>query len=436
MTLRFICLGRYEWLSVFLILLGLPCLTSADAMPFTVIEMVNNSCKNSTVSSLFFLLKKGRSREFLDKDDVRLFIKDFTITTVSPFLFSALSHGQPLPAMRRNVYNVDEDMRLELLYIDALQERLIETEKIFVYSSKNPALLRWNNQTLLISEYKSTISISWSKSFPISSQSLHGVTSSMNDTTLTRQPHWRTSVDPRAISLSETSILIVFGFEIMPSNSIYVAYKPALSYGYVTSSGSMTFVTKEIQFEAHHRSDKNWIPFTFNDTVLFIQSINPFRLMHLSGGGSVAEKLSVVSESIAVDFFSESISIEIPWWRFGELRGGSTVVYLPDDDVFLSFLHSVTRVGQNELFAYYFAAYTFSSRAPFRLLSLSYPVVADHFYNGPWLHKKVSYCVYPTSLSVDGDVVSLAVGYQDGIGYELTFSLRKLKENLIDLDGK
>ena len=57
-------------------------------------------------------------------------------------------------------------------------------------------------------------------------------------------------------------------------------------------------------------------------------------------------------------------------WDYGELRGGTAALRVRPD-LFLAFFHSKWRLPGSRLISYFFGAYTFDARPPFRLKAVS-----------------------------------------------------------------
>jgi hypothetical protein len=176
---------------------------------------------------------------------------------------------------------------------------------------------------------------------------------------------------------------------------------------------------------------KNWSPFLHNASLLFIQRINPLTVVSVdlgfeSGAPSMAKVVSI----------SNYIDLQ---WRFGVLRGGTNAVQISDTE-YLGIFHTVSPIPRRNFMAkqfhtYFMGAYTFSTTPPFRLLRVSpVPIVDKRFYQGPWFARYIDYCVFPSSLFIEGNFAVISLTLQDTDSYMAKIDLHDLLESLVDVE--
>jgi hypothetical protein len=194
------------------------------------------------------------------------------------------------------------------------------------------------------------------------------------------------------------------------------------------------------------REQKNWIPFEHAGERLFVQSMQPHRvvsLQHESLTELAAPTLHVTRKDLG--------------WQWGELRGGSPAVLLPASLTptaagaagpdYIAFFHSsqlLSTVHSNGTAVqhYFMGAYTFSAHPPFAPTRISRePVFAPGMYDpsAPGLEHptyKPIRCVFPTGLLIEEDAAAgptahVTFGKQDFEAWVLTLSLTELlRDNL------
>jgi len=152
------------------------------------------------------------------------------------------------------------------------------------------------------------------------------------------------------------------------------------------------------------RSEKNWVPFTYEDTLLLGYSISPHRILRPLIGTNTCENYATSQGPIK--------------WKWGTLRGGTPA--LLDGDHYLAFFHSsdalptVHSMGK-KIPHYFMGAYTFSSRPPFTITAISpEPIVGRNFYHG-LLYKtwKPLHVVFPGGFVFDDRYIWIVYGRQD-----------------------
>lgn len=140
--------------------------------------------------------------------------------------------------------------------------------------------------------------------------------------------------------------------------------------------------TLQTEFDVEVREfqgrQKNWVPFLYNDTIYFIQRINP---MHVLRVDSSVDPTDWANSDLRMKIVSAADIVTIPW-NYGEIRGGTNAILI--DDFYLAFFHSRHYLPYNgNRITYFMGAYTFSCRPPFTLLSISpQPIIHETLYSG------------------------------------------------------
>lgn len=192
-------------------------------------------------------------------------------------------------------------------------------------------------------------------------------------------------------------------------------------------------LTDTVLLDGHQyqRSQKNWVPISQNDSLYFISSINPMRILrHLETQEDQTGVLSTV--------YNMDSPIDLPWnYEFGsDIRGGTPAIYLRKWGVYLAFFHTVAQLQapKEQDRTYFMGAITFCPHFPFNIHAISpYPLIAEEFYKGPVVNpKRVDYVVFPIGLQEDedGDHVWMTFGVRDKDGMLVKIEIKELFETL------
>ena len=241
--------------------------------------------------------------------------------------------------------------------------------------------------------------------------------------------------DPRFLELPNGDLMVMYVDLIRVPAEVYGhLVLPRMSYVILSVTAdnqlNITKTVKPILFEDVSKQNlpqKNWSPFVYGDTVLFIERINPLRVYQVN------EKSDGHGEAV---LFSESPKFHLPFEHlYGKLRGGSPGVNIGDR--YLAFFHSTHFLPRNVVKTYWFGAYTFSLNAPFRLLQISsVPYIIDDFYTNAWFkeNKMFDYIIYPMSFyfeeNSDNQTIILSLNQQDKVAYFVRISLALLMKSM------
>lgn len=216
------------------------------------------------------------------------------------------------------------------------------------------------------------------------------------------------SEDVRILVLPSGKVAIVY-----TSNRL-IAIRPQYYIGYTELTlnpatkaldiNATFFLANNIGIDRDHRNDKNfipekrfgyknWSPFLYNNSVHFIQCLNPLHITTLSDEERSRRN---PKDYVMMDQVSFSPHV-VDWWKLGELRGGSPA-HLINDREYLTFFHSLIHLPDQGRGTYWMGALTFSAHPPFRLLRISSaPLVDDELYQGPWMRQRFDYVYYPVA---------------------------------------
>jgi hypothetical protein len=219
-----------------------------------------------------------------------------------------------------------------------------------------------------------------------------------------------------------------------------------------------------ISINTNHEStphdNKNWVMFEYKNTILFIQRIQPMRVvtsipMHKNNNNDN-------SNNNLYDHSARSISLTASknfCWHYGELRGGTSALLVNNGKEYLGFFHSQQRISHHKVRTYFLGAYTFSSKPPFHMLKMSKtPIVID--WPKDFVYQDIDYVPFPMSFTYsynntasssspngngngngNGDdedkrdgTIDLALGWQESDGYILKLDMRTLYDSMRDMD--
>jgi len=465
------------------------------------------------------------------------------VIPIDEAILAEFKRGRDIEPIVRKEVSVDENHRLELLKIDALQERLIRNITLIGTNMKNPTISLWNGQPLIISEdirSRWQLRFAWAKfptlnafQYPVRNESLFGISSSFGGIGASRKE--LRGIDQRVLVVSDELVVILFTITFITyPNEIGAKQLPQYRVAVAelrknTQTNEVSLSARPLEYDDTREywtprnpmdHDKNWAPFLYTNSsgsfVYIVHTVNPLRIVAFDAGEDPIERTSTRTVSAGNDSAQEKNSsspnfaalgkrtfIRLvsaqEWtymhrfWDYGELRGGTNAVLVRAkknfygggnftrggdgavssglhefEDRYLAFFHTRPKLKGNGkmLTTYFMGAYTFSAHPPFRLLQISAaPYIDDRFYNGAWISAKVrankqhlhtkrrkvanlfayshssshttlinfqvTYCVYPTSLSVEGNKISIIMGYNDVDAYLLEMKLDEVLDSLV-----
>ncbi len=196
--------------------------------------------------------------------------------------------------------------------------------------------------------------------------------------------------------------------------------------GEIVSQDESFLISNPTRFETFENEnplirEKNWVPFSYQNTLLFAYSISPHLI--LKDG----------------NFFANS-NPDLDW-DWGILRGGTPALSL-DSGEYLAFFHSVKRMATEHSHGkvmphYFMGAYTFSSYPPFQITRISpEPIVGPGFY-APHTYKPYwgnNICIFPGGMIINDDHIFISYGRQDHEIWIAKLDKQKLLDSLIPVE--
>ena len=185
-----------------------------------------------------------------------------------------------------------------------------------------------------------------------------------------------------------------------------------------------------------HR-EKNWVPFIHEDSIHFMYYINPPIVIRVPKHVDAVGTGDIRTEFVSASNVNSSIR-----WRYGEMRGGTSAVYLPEMGAHIGFFHSRIhfkdpnagrpRIKGSKPFLsiYYMGCYVFAAQPPFAVQFISVvPVVGPGFYNFSAM-EHTRQIIWPAGLVVQPDAFIVSYGKSDSAIGVSRFNRRKLMETL------
>lgn len=120
-----------------------------------------------------------------------------------------------------------------------------------------------------------------------------------------------------------------------------------------------------------HLPQKNWTPFAYQDEIYLIYSADPTKVLHYD---PISNK---VDHAYTTNYPRNTLK---RLWPYGELRGGTPAIYIPELNAYLTFFHSHKRFKSGEPSLekreplwriYYMGAYIFENKPPFKILAIT-----------------------------------------------------------------
>lgn len=298
--------------------------------------------------------------------------------------------------------NMGRDL-LDLVDSFVLEEKQIKIPEF--PTAFNPSILRWTNSVLLsfrIYDYKkkkaNRIGFVWLD------EELNQISKPMEIQFRTTTPGFYSKYqDPRLISW-KGRLHIVFNNQLIKN----VAHEVRrMNVAEVFFDGSEFYIDTidpvlDYDLQISSRSEKNWVPFIWEDQLFLSYSLNPHRIMQYD-----PSYLKVFSQT------EKKLK-----WDWGTLRGGSPAELV--DGEYLGFFHcsksmrTVQSSGKS-IPHYFMGAYTFSNDPPFDLKKISKkPIFGKTFYQPPYYKTwKPLRVVFPGGFIHDENFIWIAYGRQD-----------------------
>lgn len=222
---------------------------------------------------------------------------------------------------------------------------------------------------------------------------------------------------------------------IVINNKLYIAYSNFIKINHditrrmfvaqIHGDNELFFIDNPIGLQPFPgwsaRWEKNWVPFNYNEQLLFAYSIFPHRILRPLLLG-------------ACDL--ESSTYSLINWDWGELRGGTPAQL--DNGEYIAFFHSskylTTVHSQGKKIQHYFmGAYTFLAQPPFNITRISKePIIGKNFYHGPeYVTWKPLRVVFPMGCIIDDNYIWVSYGRQDFEIWVTKFDKKGLYNSLI-----
>jgi predicted GH43/DUF377 family glycosyl hydrolase len=172
------------------------------------------------------------------------------------------------------------------------------------------------------------------------------------------------------------------------------------------------------------QSEKNWVPFEYQEQLLLAHSLTPHRIFRPFLGTRLCGTVACTRTPIQ--------------WDWGVLRGGTPA--LLDGDHYLAFFHSsklaATAHSQGKKIQHYvMGAYTFEADPPFAITSISKePIVGKNFYHGlAYKTWKPLHVVFPGGYIMDEHFIWVFYGRQDFEIWAAKLDKKELYQSLVPI---
>ena len=385
------------------------------------------------------------------------------ILTISDKLLEKYNFINSVPLLKPRNSSPDEKMRVLIQKILAIATPTFWVRSFHFTNKLNPAIERWDNRTLIIwrpNLYDSSITVSWLTDdlSSIDSAFSHAGLAASTPIPIKIFKFNQMREDPRLLAMRDGSLVIAYTSKeslFQPPKQCFIVGKKNLLTGILEFNDTVLLETKDSKI-----TQKNWIPFEFNDRLLFIQSIEPLHIVeHIAHDPMTkrAQLRSIVKvgsnkhASNGLNYFSNTssdVSLRMLYhhphtplssiWsaNYGlPIRGGTPAILIRG--VYLAFFHTVSKFQlPTDLRTYFMGDITFCPRPPFNVHTISrHPIVNESMYQGKWTDSpKIDYVMFPIGIMRDrekeNDFVWLSFGHQDIEGWVVQFELDGLFQSM------
>jgi hypothetical protein len=389
-------------------------------------------------------------------------------------LIENLSNYQIMESKRRLEINCDTSFNYNnkiALYFFSIQQPQLLYNINSLGHHLNPSVIQFNNRLLMFSMIK------WGKEYEYIRFAVLNNTKNDNKDDYTNievkdkdinSLKYKGNVlrghDPRVIQLNETHMLMMYSYndninqnlpnslsphrvyvailtmDIINNNNVYIRVKTFPPVIQKLQLLTNTFLTEK-------RSQKNWSPFKYKDSIYFVKSINPLHVVDIVYN-NVAQPYSTT--------ISYQEHIDLPDY-FDHLRGGTNALFIKNSNYYISFYHSIMTDPTTTVRSYVMGAYTFymDEDKDFKLRNISkFPIIDNRFYSGrpAWeistsknkfiinltiQKKKMDYIFFPMSIFYNDaeSIINLSFGYQDHESFLVQLNVEDLIKSLIPLNS-
>lgn len=345
----------------------------------------------------FYLLKNGRKHRLPDNDTVTahtgLNPGDFNkIDVVSKAVLAQFLNGKELSSLKRGDSSPDDIMRLELLKIESLQlnhENLLEDSFVQLPCTNVPVVV-WHGAGLVLchTQYNMHM-LAWLDA------TFRNLDNNRNELGIAPVPATKEQIvspvgEINNLPLLEDARMIVFPDSKRNEDKILLSFTQFMPSIKRNRIGMAQITLSQPDNKAHlsnlvvyHFIDKsawdnqkNWIPFSYNKSIYFIQHIDTMSVIKFNESllGSNLYNTTVINNNSGLDetnikYFSQvKIEFQVPKiqlaWEYGDIRGG-TPAHLVSKHEYLAFFHSNIKLKGNARWTYFMGCFMFTSHPPF-----------------------------------------------------------------------
>lgn len=336
------------------------------------------------------------------------------ITVLSKDIAANMTLGQKLTTLGPP-NNVDEAMMYELQKIGLFQKPLFK-KVISMGHELNPSIFRWNDTVYMARADEHDVL----HLFRLNEE--YKVVIHLNIQNLSLLP---SGEDPRVFQVDPHKDRFVMLFSHSHHHPIVMGIAEFTLDG--LDNATILYCSAIRPSVDAHLAHKNWMAFSFNNSLMLIQSINPFHVVKLEPTNTGEFVATTVSMQGRID----------DDWRYGHLHGGTPAVRI-EGCCYLSFFHSKGWATGNTLMTYWAGAFTFSLEPPFKLLKISpVPIVSNELYTGAWVpyhNRHLDYVVFPMTFAINNDTIQMSFGHQDWEGMIGYLNLQEVLDSLHSFD--
>lgn len=355
----------------------------------------------------------------------------------------------PVPSLRMADNLPDEKVKIVIQRLETINPPYYWVQTIHMPKIFNPSLAVYNNRTLIAyrsGRYNSVVKFAWmspdrtyidfkAELFGLSPwDSLSIPINRLIEDNRESTPFNALQEDPRLLSLSDGTILLTYavflGNERVDGMK---GFKQCLNIARYNQASKKLEFQDSLLFNVSFSgkvNQKNWIPFEYKESLMFIVSIDPLHIVKCTGVSSSNSHLGTL-ETVYNDTSGQR---KLPWKRlYGvPLRGGTPAILVRG--VYLSFFHTASHFQYpHQIVTYFMGALTFCPEPPFRHQAVSsLPIAKYNFYSGQYTNKYTDFVLFPSGILMDddGEHILVSFGHQDKDGYLIKIQLTHLLDSL------
>lgn len=233
-------------------------------------------------------------------------------------------------------------------------------------------------------------------------------------------PHIPSRTEDARLFVLKDKLFIIYNDNMTPKNTIHISLSLAEKRSMyiaevIDENGVFQIKGKPCHlsyFNNRYYSEKNWVPFVYENTIYMVYQMNPHTILKLDNLYE-KEQDTLKSKYTIMQANASTEMLNLNHYNWPLIRGGTPALLF--DDYYLSFFHTGNKVNSSvaeDKYHYFMGAYLFEKKPPFSIKAISkHPIVGPLMYTSDKeTEKKV---IYPIGFLYDDSYFYVFCGKDD-----------------------